>query len=612
MRHPDLARHAEKRELILEAALGCFMRHGFHGTSMQEVCQAAGMSPGNLYRYFRSKTEIIAAIIDEDRREFRALFDGLAEADDFIGALETILDRHLELHCNRPRMALWSEMMAEVSRSAEIAAIHESVECDLRAGLASAIDAARARGQIAPIVDTEMATFLMLSLGDGICTRAATDPNVDLATVKTAVKAWAATLLVPRDRPVPVAASLSAPDLKTGQPLMTHLASLLAALGLGAVLAVTPAPASAAEAATPAAVTAVKPPTITVVKAERRDLADIAVVSGTLVAREEVLVTPEIEGLAITEILVEEGARVEKGQVLARLSRTTLDTLVAQNAAQVARAEAGIAQAKASIAEADAARAQAELAFSRATELRKTGTSSVALLDNARAQVEAARARADAARQGLAAAEADRKALLAQGDELKLRLARTEIKAPTAGVVSRRDAKLGAIAAMAAGPLFRMIENGDIELEADVPETVLAKLKAGQKVAVTPAGFDRAVDGTVRLVSPEVNRQTRLGRARVALAPSEAVKLGAFARGEIELSRRAGVTLPLSSVVFEGRSARVQIVADGKVSEKQVTTGLVADGRVEIASGIVEGEQAVLRAGGFVRDGDAVTPVAQR
>ena len=93
---------------------------------------------------------------------------------------------------------------------------------------------------------------------------------------------------------------------------------------------------------------------VTVARVAPADFAETVLASGSLVAREEILVGPEVEGLRITEVLTDEGARVKQGDVLARLVAATLDAQVAQNDAGIARSSAAIAQAKASIVQAEA------------------------------------------------------------------------------------------------------------------------------------------------------------------------------------------------------------------------------------------------------------------
>jgi HlyD family secretion protein len=384
-------------------------------------------------------------------------------------------------------------------------------------------------------------------------------------------------------------------------------AALLAApafvMAAGA-LAQTPAPA-ASQSQPPVG------PSVTVTAAKTTEIVQSVVVSGSMVARDEVLVSPEVDGLQIVELLAEEGDKVAAGQILARLSRTTLDVQKAQNDAQIARAEAVIAQSNAQIVEAQANLVAANNNFDRTKQLRSTGNVSNETFDQRDAAARAAEAKLNSSRQALAIANADLALARAQGRDIAVRLARTELKAPAAGTISRRNAKLGATAAMAATePLFRIIADGAIELEAEVAEVELPGLKLGQRVSVLQAGSAVPLEGSIRLISPEVDKASRLGRLRVSLKGDQRASVGAFARGVIETGRKTAVTLPLSAITYARSGPTVQSVKDGKVTTRQVRLGLAGDGRAEIVSGISDGETVVARAGTFVRDGDMITPIA--
>jgi HlyD family secretion protein len=321
------------------------------------------------------------------------------------------------------------------------------------------------------------------------------------------------------------------------------------------------------------------------------------------------MVAVQIEGLAITEILVEEGDRVKAGQILARLSRETIDTSLAQNAAHINRATAAIAQAESQIAEAEAMRAQTQASFSRAQTLRSQGIASAETFDQRQASAQQAEARLQSARQTLRLAEADRALAEAQRSEWQVRLGRTEIRSPADGVISRRSARLGAIAAAVGEPLFRLIRDGAIELEAEVADGALARVAVGQPAAVRPAGQEKDIAGSVRLVSPEITRSTRLGRVRIAFADTPGLALGGFARGTVEVARREGVLAPLSAVLFTPEGPRVQVARDGIVETRRVTTGIRSGGRIEITEGLAAGELLVAISGTFLRHGDRITPV---
>jgi HlyD family secretion protein len=376
---------------------------------------------------------------------------------------------------------------------------------------------------------------------------------------------------------------------------------------LTALAVVTGIPAASAQAPAPVPPQSLAP-AVTVAAAAERELAEQVIVTGTLVPREEILVTPEVEGLRIIEVRAEEGDVVQAGQVLARLSRDILETTLAQNNATLARAAAAIAQAKSQIVQAQAADVEAKQALDRTEALSRSGNTTQVVLEQRVAAARAAEGRLAAARDALGIAEADRAAAEAQRQEVEVRLARTEIKAPAAGIVSRKMARVGATASGAADPLFRIIRDGEIELEGDMTETQLPRIKEGAPARVR-LDEDRAIEGRVRNVFPEVDRATRLGRVRISLAKDPALRIGSFARGTIEVARRTGVAVPLGAVLYGAEGASVQVVMKDRVETRRVRTGLSAGGFIEIREGVAAGEPVVARAGSFLRHGDPVRPV---
>ena len=379
--------------------------------------------------------------------------------------------------------------------------------------------------------------------------------------------------------------------------------SLSALAVASVVLVVLPAATQAAD--TPAERPA-QAPRVTVMPVTRAELVEKLGVTGTLVARDEVLVGAEIDGLQIIELLAEEGQQVASGQVLARLRRDTLEAQLAQNDAALARAGAGIQQAKSQITQAESALKQAEQALERTSALRKTGFAAQAVFDQQTNEERTARAKLQAAQDGLLLSEADRASMAAQRRELLIRLARTEVKAPVDGLISRRHARLGGVAAMAGEPLFRLIARGEIELEAEVPASRIGIIREG--VPATVISHDVSQRGQVRLVSPEVDKLTRLGRIRIALGAQAGLKIGSFARGIVETRRARGLSVPLSAVLYGESGPFVQVVTEGRIVTSPVKTGILDGQMVEVITGVSEGQKVVLKAGAFLRGGDAVTP----
>ncbi len=374
-----------------------------------------------------------------------------------------------------------------------------------------------------------------------------------------------------------------------------------------AIALVLPALASPALAGDASGAPKAKPPAITVTEARRITFIDNVLVTGSLVPREEVMAGPEIDGYRLTELLVEEGDKVQAGQVLARLSREILEAQLAQNTASAARSQAAMDQVRNQIVESEATLHQAEDAFGRIKTLRETGVASQATFDERDAAFRTARARLAAQREGLKLAQADLALIQAQRRELEVKLGRTDIRAPAGGIVSRRTARLGSVSASSSDALFRIIRNGEIELDAEVPEFYMAKLKAGQRAQVEIAG-DGERSGTVRLVSPEVNTSSRLGRVRIFLGSSPALRIGTFAKAMIDAGQRDAVGVPSTAVLYQNDSAIVLTVVDNKIKERVVKPGLFAGDSVEIKEGLKEGEPVVLRAGSLLRGGDIIDP----
>jgi RND family efflux transporter MFP subunit len=367
-----------------------------------------------------------------------------------------------------------------------------------------------------------------------------------------------------------------------------------------------PAPAAAA-AETPRAI---EPPAITVVPAVQREFVDRLFVSGTLVAREEAQVAARIDGLAIVELDAEDGDRVKEGQVLARLDRSQLDALLAQNDAATKRADAAIDQAGSLIAQSQAQVQFANADFDRAHKL-DAGIMAPSTIEQREMAMKTAQAQLAAARFALGLAEADRKSRDAERQELQVRINRTEVKAPVAGIVSRRSAKLGASASTSGEPLFRIIEDGAIDLEADVPEQTLAQLAVGMPAELKLPGVEGAIVGRVRLVNQEVDKASRTGKVRIALGDVSRAHIGAFASGSVELARRQGVGVPATALERDGDEARLDVVRDGKVEVRQVKAGVSDGGWVEIEAGVADGESVVQRAAAFLRAGDRVRPTPE-
>lgn len=350
------------------------------------------------------------------------------------------------------------------------------------------------------------------------------------------------------------------------------------------------------------------PPAVSVAEVATAEFIETAVVSGSLVPRDEILVTPELEGFRVLDLRVDESDRVKKGDVLATLVSESLDAQVAQNDASLARAEAAISRAKSQIVEAMARVTEAKAAFERAKPLQNSGYLSKSTFDQREAAAASAQAQLVTAGESLKLSEAEKDQVEAQRRELEWRRSNTQVTAPEDGLISRRDARIGAVASASAKPMFHIIARGEVELDAEVIETELARISVGQKARINVAGVGE-VAGTVRLVSPEVKEDTRLGRVRIFLGSDPKLRIGSFARGVIDTASGRGLAVPAAAVVFDSSGTFVQVVRDGRVERRSIETGLMAGGLVEVRGGLALGDVVVAKAGTFLREGDAVRAV---
>lgn len=347
-------------------------------------------------------------------------------------------------------------------------------------------------------------------------------------------------------------------------------------------------------------------PTVTVDTAKKTKLVDRVSVSGTLVAGEEVYVNTRINGYAIEKINVDIGDQVTAGDVLAVLDGMNLKSQVLQAEAELSRSQAAIAQAQSQVNAAKATRKESILSLSRSQRLRRSGVISQEELDKSVSSSDTSEANLMSAESGLDVARAQSNQAKLQLELAQLNQARERIRAPVDGIISARTARLGAIASSGGEPLFRMIENGVVEMEAEVIETELARIAVGNSAEMEIAGLEQ-MSGRVRLISPTVDDRTRLAKVRIRFPGASRLRPGLSANGWIIVSERSVTTVPISAITTKDDQEYVSVVSDGVVEKRKVTAGAVSgDGRREIVTGLKDGEVVVAKAGAFFSDGDKV------
>jgi len=179
------------------------------------------------------------------------------------------------------------------------------------------------------------------------------------------------------------------------------------------------------------------------------------------------------------------------------------------------------------------------------------------------------------------------------------------LHAPVAGLIMASSAMVGAVASPQAGPLFRIIVDNEIELQAEVPSLQVPKLKAGATARITvDDGVER--NGRVRLVEAGIDPQSQLGKARLSVDKDPSLRVGMFAGATIDASRSCGISVPRAAVIYQTEGTSVQVVRNSKIQTRRVQLGLVSDNDVEITEGVSDGDTVVANAGTSLHDGDLV------
>ena len=321
--------------------------------------------------------------------------------------------------------------------------------------------------------------------------------------------------------------------------------------------------------------------TVTVVAPGRDTVVRAINATGTLAARREIPVGVVGEGGAVTRVFVDAGDWVKRGQVLVSVDRS------------VQTQQAAALEAQIGVARADLQLAQNEL--DRALQLVDRGFISKADVDRKTATRDAARARVNVAN--------------AQLGETRARNARLDIRAPVSGFVLERNVETGQTVSAGSGVLFRLAQDGQMELQAQLSEDDLALVSEGVPATVIPVGTERQFNGTIWQVSPIINETSRQGIARISLPFDRALRPGGFASVEIKAGSMTAPVLPESAVQTSREGAYVYIVgADNKVKRRPVKVGTTTANGLTISEGLDGTERVVLYAGGFLNPDEVVKP----
>lgn len=334
---------------------------------------------------------------------------------------------------------------------------------------------------------------------------------------------------------------------------------------VAAVVAFRPAP--------PPLTTAAAPPvlTVTATSPRRIDWPQVIEVSGAIAPWQEAIISAQISGYQITEILANVGDQVKKGQVLARINPALLR---ADEAVLIANFE------------------QAEANYKRALTLKSNGFISD---------------------QNILQLETQAKTTRALLDSKRLQLRYTDIVAPDDGAVSARTATLGSVVATGQ-ELFRLVRQNRLEWRGELSAKQLMQVGPGQTVRITlPNGAPATA--TVRQAAPTLSQDSRLAFVYADMEPNTQARAGMYATGRIAVGEGSALVVPAEAVVLRDGRTHVLELADtaagaAKIALRPVETGRREGLDVEIVGGLAENARIAVRGAGFLNDGDVVRVVA--
>ncbi|HRF73869.1 MAG TPA: efflux RND transporter periplasmic adaptor subunit [Accumulibacter sp.] len=300
-------------------------------------------------------------------------------------------------------------------------------------------------------------------------------------------------------------------------------------------------------------------------------------VSGGVFPWQEAVIAAETSGLRVVQVAVDVGSVVRRGQLLAELSRDSVEASLAQQQANVAKARAALAEATAN--------------GDRARRVKGTGVFSEQLINQYLTAEQSASA-------SVAAASA---ALKSE----RVRLEQTRIVAPDDGVISSRSATLGSVV-QAGNELFRLLRGNRLEWRAEVSAEQLARVSPGQTARLRLADGS-TVSGRVRMLAPTLDPATRKALIYIDLPADSAARAGMFASGEIVTGDSTATVLPSSAVILrDGHSYVFQLGAQDAVTQVKVEIGRRQGSQVEILTPLPDDARLVASGGAFLNDGDVV------
>jgi RND family efflux transporter MFP subunit len=305
---------------------------------------------------------------------------------------------------------------------------------------------------------------------------------------------------------------------------------------------------------------------VTYVQPVQKTILETLNVTGATMARDEIMVSTELSGMRVREVLADVGDSVEKGQVLAVLDGESLNNQLAQLDSEYERSRDE---------------------FNRMNAIKNSGAVSKENLLQRQSAMKVAKARLDDAR---------------------LNVKRSTIVAPESGLIFERKATIGALI-NTSEPLYRIARGHEIEIEASIPEAELSKLIKDQKTEIVLNGAAHPIEGKIRLITPYIDPSSRSAKIRITGDKLPVTAVGLFATVRLVLGEKQGTVLPATALQRDeqglfvwsldttNKAVRLPITLLTRTTDEIMVEGVSADSRI------------IARAGAFVKEGEEVNVV---
>lgn len=383
-------------------------------------------------------------------------------------------------------------------------------------------------------------------------------------------------------------------------------------------------------------------PTVTVASAVTSRIDRSLYTTGTVAARQLILVLPQTSGLQIKKILVDEGKQIKASEVLAILDDSVLQTQIDQAKAKVEsdkalleQKQAALAQARANVAQARTSEKDALVKLKNYQQLGEAGAISREQLDdratNATTKIEtvhaqvaavnAAQATISSAQANVHSAQADVQNSVAKVRQLQIQLGQTLVRAPVAGIIAKKNVEVGDVTSTK--QLFEIIRDGALELQAQVPEVQLPQVAIGASAQITSDSDSHVhLEGKVREISPLVDEKNRKAMVKINLSPTPLLRPGMFARAAITTNTAMGISVPAKAVLPQADGKAIVFTLSREDTEKSealkkvsvyvvratsVQVGeIIRGGDIEIRQGLKPDDLVVTAGAPYLKDGDRV------